>query len=218
METTNTAPAASNQAFPDLQATSAAASEVAKILVVEDEPDARNLFVDLLSSEGYEVSSAVDGNDALAKSAADKFKLILLDLVMPNKDGLETLQEMKSAPDKYGAPIVVVLTNISGDAAVEKAMELGAAGFRLKVEMEPEQLLKDVKEFLQGKKQDVDAEPVTKSALDTMPKNVIPFPGTDTPAPAVAEPAVVPVTPDAPAPAAVSPAEVDSSDTAAKAA
>lgn len=135
----------------------------AKILVVEDEEDARTIFVDLLESENYEVSSAVDGNDALAKSAADKFDLILLDLVMPNKDGLETLQELKSNPDKYGNPIVVVLSNISGDAAVEKAMSLGAAGYRLKIKAEPDQLLKDVNDFLHGKKQDINVEKVGSS-------------------------------------------------------
>lgn len=135
----------------------------AKILVVEDEEDARTIFVDLLESENYEVSSAVDGNDALAKSAADKFDLILLDLVMPNKDGLETLQELKSNPDKYGDPIVVVLSNISGDAAVEKAMSLGAAGYRLKIKAEPDQLLKDVNDFLHGKKQDINVEKVGSS-------------------------------------------------------
>lgn len=134
-----------------------------KILVVEDEVDARTMFVDLLSSEGYEVSSAVDGVDALAKAAADKFNLILLDIVMPNKDGIEVLQEIKTNVDKYGEPVVVMLTNISGDAAIEKAMELGAAGFRLKVDTEPTQLLSDVKDFLSGKVQNVDQEPVSRT-------------------------------------------------------
>ncbi len=134
-----------------------------KILVVEDEVDARTMFVDLLSSEGYEVSSAVDGVDALAKAAADKYNLILLDIVMPNKDGIEVLQEIKANPDKYGEPVVVMLTNISGDAAIEKAMELGAAGFRLKVDTEPTQLLADVKDFLAGKVQNVEQEPVSRT-------------------------------------------------------
>jgi CheY-like chemotaxis protein len=135
----------------------------AKILVVEDEIDARTVFVDLLSSEGYETSSAVDGVDALAKAAADKFDLILLDIVMPNKDGIEVLHELKNNPDKYGTPIVVMLTNISGDAAIEKAMEIGAAGFKLKVDTEPSQLLADVQAFLAGKVQNVQEEPVTRT-------------------------------------------------------
>src|SRR5690606_8653538 len=101
----------------------------------------------------YDVSSAVDGIDALAKAAADKFDLILLDIVMPNKDGVDVLQEIVSNEQKYGKPVVVMLTNISGDAAVEKALEIGAAGYKLKIETEPEELLREVEEFLAGKTQ-----------------------------------------------------------------
>jgi len=141
----------------------AATGEKKKLMIVEDEQDARTMFTDLLESEGYDVSSAVDGIDALAKAAAEKFDLILLDIVMPNMDGVEVLQKIKSDPAKYGTPIVVMLTNISGDAAVEKAMELGAAGYKLKIGTEPDALLKDVRDFLAGKVQNVETEPVSPS-------------------------------------------------------
>ncbi len=125
-----------------------------KILVVEDEPDARTMFVDLLESEGtYDVSSAVDGIEALAKAEAEKFDLVLLDIVMPNKDGIETLQDIKANAEKYGDPIVVMLTNISGDAAVEKAMQLGAAGYKLKIGTEPEELLESIASYLAGNRE-----------------------------------------------------------------
>jgi CheY-like chemotaxis protein len=149
----------------------APAGTAKKILVVEDEPDARTMFVDLLSMEGYEVSSAVDGVDALAKAAAEKFDLILLDIVMPNKDGLEVLEELKADTTKYGTPIVVMLTNISGDAAVEKAMELGAVGFKLKIGTEPDQLLKDVAAFMAGKVDKPDMAPTTPSTTEMQPAN-----------------------------------------------
>lgn len=122
-----------------------------KILVVEDEPDARTMFMDLLSGEGYDVSSAVDGVDAVAKAAAEKYDLILLDIVMPNKDGLEVLEEIKSDTVKFGTPVVVMLTNISGDAAVEKAKELGAVDFLLKIGTEPDVLIKSVEDYLNGR-------------------------------------------------------------------
>lgn len=139
-----------------------------KILIVEDEADQREVLKDLLESVGYEVSTAVDGIDSIAKASADKYDLILLDIIMPNKDGVEVLQAIKSDTNKFGNPVVVMLTNISGDAAVEKAMELGAAGYRLKVGLEPAQLIRDVADFLSGKKQDIKEEPVTKSILDNM--------------------------------------------------
>lgn len=135
--------------------TASTSSSKAKILVVEDEPDARTMFVDLLESEGkYDVSSAVDGVEALAKAESEKFDLLLLDIVMPNKDGIETLQDIKADPDKYGDPIIVMLTNISGDAAVEKAMQLGSAGYKLKIGTEPEELLESVASYLAGNVED----------------------------------------------------------------
>lgn len=125
------------------------ADQVYKILVVDDEPDAREIFLDILKTvENYEVSSAADGNDALAKSEATKFDLILLDIVMPSKDGVQTLSEIKANPDKYGTPKVIMLTNIGGDLAIEEALKLGAMGYRLKIETEPEELLKAVEQAL----------------------------------------------------------------------
>lgn len=121
-----------------------------KILVVDDEPDAKEIFVELLSTvEEYEVSGAVDGVDALAKAEATKFDLILLDIVMPKKDGIETLSELLEEKDKYGEPTVIMLTNIGGDIAVEKALEMGAHGYKLKIDTDPEELLRYVKEMLE---------------------------------------------------------------------
>ncbi len=180
--------------------TPATGGSTKKILVVEDEPDARTMFVDLLSMEGYEVSSAVDGVDALAKAAAEKFDMILLDIVMPNKDGLEVLEEMKADTVKYGTPVVVMLTNISGDAAVEKAMELGAVGFKLKIGTEPDQLLKDVAAFLTGK---VEAKP----EMNTMPSTaeVPTAPVAEIAAPVAQPPVAAPAPAAEPVPAVAAP-------------
>ncbi len=121
-------------------------TDVKKILVVDDEPDARELFLDMLSVEPhYEVSTAVDGVDALAKAEATKFDLILLDIVMPNKDGVQTLTEIVEDKDKYGTPKVIMLTNLGGDLAVEEAMNIGAVDYKVKIDTEPDDLLKTVR-------------------------------------------------------------------------
>lgn len=120
------------------------------ILVVDDEPDAKEIFVELLSTvSDYAVSGAVDGVDALAKAEATKFDLILLDIVMPKKDGIETLSELLGDTNKYGTPTIIMLTNIGGDIAVEKALEMGAHGYKLKIDTDPEELLRYVKEMLE---------------------------------------------------------------------
>ncbi len=124
-----------------------------KILIVEDEPDSLEIFVQLLSQvPSYEVSSAVDGLDALAKIEAEQgnLDLVLLDIVMPKMDGIDVLSKIKSMPEKYGKPLVVMLTNLGGDMAVETAMKLGANGYLMKIEVEPQQLLQKVKEYLEN--------------------------------------------------------------------
>lgn len=125
--------------------------KVYKILVVDDETDARELFQDMLiANPEYEVSTAVDGIDALAKAEATKFDVILLDIVMPRKDGVQVLTEIKQNADKYGTPKIIMLTNIGGDVAVEESMKLGANGYKLKSTTEPMELLNTVKELLQA--------------------------------------------------------------------
>ncbi len=126
-----------------------ASSSRKKILVVDDEPDARELFGELLSTNSnYEVITAEDGVDALEKCSQTKFDLVLLDIVMPKMDGVDALTEIKKQPDKYGTPTVIMLTNIGGDIAVEKALSLGAVGFKLKIDTEPEELLRTVNDAL----------------------------------------------------------------------
>lgn len=122
---------------------------VYKILIVDDEADARELFKDMLSTnEAFEVSSAADGIEALAKAEATKFDLILLDIVMPRKDGVQVLSEIKKNPDQYGLPRVLMLTNIGGDLAIEESLRLGANGYRLKSVTEPMELLTAVNDIL----------------------------------------------------------------------
>lgn len=123
-----------------------------KILVVEDEPDAREIFLDILKEAGYIVAGATDGEDALVKMEAEKYDLVLLDIVMPKKDGIQTLTEIKKFPGKYGDMKVVMLTNIGGDLAIDKAMKLGADGYMLKSETEPDDLITIIKKYFEDSK------------------------------------------------------------------
>jgi putative two-component system response regulator len=77
-----------------------------------------------------------------------KPSLIVLDIMMPNLDGFEVLTHLKADPTTAPIP-VVVLTNLSTEENIERAMELGAVGYMIKSESDPSDVTKRVKEVLQ---------------------------------------------------------------------
>jgi CheY-like chemotaxis protein len=119
------------------------------ILLVEDEADAREIYLDILKGEGLNATGVADGQAALDVLAKQKSTLVLLDIIMPRMDGIETLNQIKKNPEKYGNPKVVMLSNIGGDIAIDKAMELGADGYMLKSETEPDDFVNVVTKYLE---------------------------------------------------------------------
>lgn len=119
-----------------------------KVLIVEDEPDARKIYIDILASSNFEVVGAANGKEALVQLESGDFDLVLLDIIMPEMDGIETLENIIKDSNKYGTPKVLMLSNIGGDIAIDKAMDIGADGYMLKSETEPLQLIQVVKKYL----------------------------------------------------------------------
>lgn len=122
----------------------------AKILLAEDEYDARVIYLDILQAAGFETDGAENGRVTLELLTKKKYDLLLLDIIMPDIDGISVLTEVVKDPAKYGSPKVVMLTNIGGDLAIDKALKIGANGYMLKSETDPEQLVAVVKKYLQG--------------------------------------------------------------------
>jgi DNA-binding response OmpR family regulator len=78
-----------------------------RILVVEDDPNIRGLYETLLQDDGYQVATAVDGQDGLDQLACDP-DLIILDLLMPLMDGRQFLRRLRGLPDHRSTPVLVV--------------------------------------------------------------------------------------------------------------
>lgn len=99
-----------------------------KILVVEDEEAISRALVDwlTLSPEMYEVELAEDGEEALKKLEIKRFDLILLDLVLPKRDGFSVLAEMKA---RNIDTKVIVLTNLQEEEDKKKVEQLGVPHF-----------------------------------------------------------------------------------------
>ena len=84
------------------------ATELKKILVVDDEADVRTYLSRLFEQNGYACTLACDGADALAQVQAGKPNLITLDMSMPNKSGVKFYRELRADPDLADIPVVVV--------------------------------------------------------------------------------------------------------------
>src|SRR5467141_397172 len=104
---------------------------LARILVVDDNEVNVELLVVMLASEHYVVSTAFDGFEALAKIAAEKPDIVLLDVMMPDLDGFETCRRIKANPAIAHIPVVMV-TALSDVADRVKGLEAGADDFLTK--------------------------------------------------------------------------------------
>ena len=68
---------------------------MAKILLVDDDPGVRASLADVLSERGYDVAEATDGNDGLRALGREAFDLVMLDILMPGREGIETIREIR---------------------------------------------------------------------------------------------------------------------------
>lgn len=118
-----------------------------KILFVEDEPSLQKTVGDILSNEGFKVFQATDGEAGIRLAKSEKPDLILLDLILPKKDGFEIIQALKGDPDTKEIKIIV-LTNLQASGDVEKAIELGATTYLIKANYDLEEVVSKVRELL----------------------------------------------------------------------
>lgn len=116
------------------------------ILLVEDDEFISDVYTTKLTREGFEVERADNGEAALKKIHEHKPQLILLDLMMPVKDGFETLQELKADEDLKDIK-VIVLSNLSQPEDKAKVKALGADDYCVKAEMSFQEMISKVKAF-----------------------------------------------------------------------
>jgi DNA-binding response OmpR family regulator len=128
--------------------------EPKRVLVVEDEEELNSAYCLILSAEGYDVSNAFDGNDGLDQLEKANPDLILLDLRMPNLDGVGFLRAA-NIPETYPQTKVVVFTNFDVNEEIKEAFELGAHRYVLKANVSPSELVKLVSEELEEEPADL---------------------------------------------------------------
>ena len=112
-----------------------------KILVAEDDKFLASAYRVKLSSEGYEIKMASDGQEALDIMETFTPDVILLDLIMPVKDGFSVLEELKKN-DKWKNIPVIVASNLGQKEDIDKSMQLGATDYFVKSDMHIDRLNK----------------------------------------------------------------------------
>lgn len=120
---------------------------MAKLLIIEDDVVLQKALSEYLAAEGFDVISAEDGEIGIKMAINEKPDLILLDIVLPKKDGYAVLTEVRANENSKNIPIVL-LTNLGSISDVEKALELGATTYLVKADYKLEEVTAKVKELL----------------------------------------------------------------------
>ena len=118
-----------------------------KILLIEDEIDLVDLYTEILNEAGYEVVASYDGEDGVYKLRSENWDLLLLDIMLPEKDGMAVLEELQGIEGGKKGPIVL-LTNLNSEDLIERAYKLGADDYLIKSEINLADITKKVKKYL----------------------------------------------------------------------
>ncbi len=120
-----------------------------KILLVEDEQSLLKIYSNKLRNSGFDVSVAITGDEALRKAQTEVPDLILLDLILPGKDGFLVLEELKQKEATKHIP-VVILSNLGQQTDIDRGKLLGAVDYLVKSDVGLMDLVEKVNHYLGG--------------------------------------------------------------------
>lgn len=118
-----------------------------KVLVVEDDTYLGNAYRVKLTKAGYDVRIALDGEEAIRFANSFVPEIIILDLIMPKKDGFATLEELRH-DEKWKTIPIIVASNLGQKEDIEKSMRLGATDFIIKSELDLNDLITKIHTLL----------------------------------------------------------------------
>lgn len=117
-----------------------------KILIAEDDPGLSEVLKDRFTDDGWKVTMASNGEEAIEQIKKDTYNLVLLDLLMPKKTGFEVLEEIKSNPAYKDLPIIV-LSSLGTDEDIKKALTSGAVDYFVKTQHPIGEILEKAKKY-----------------------------------------------------------------------
>ncbi|MDD2822900.1 MAG: response regulator [Candidatus Daviesbacteria bacterium] len=123
-----------------------------KALIIEDEQFIRDIYKRQLEKSGISVVGFGNGKDGIESTKHTKYDIILLDVMLPDLNGLEILKQLKQSPETKDI-LVILLTNLGQDEVIKEAFTLGAQGYFIKASYTPDQIAQEVKNILARKPQ-----------------------------------------------------------------
>ncbi len=121
-----------------------------KILLIEDDQYINEIYSRQITQTGYQLTSVMNGDDATKEIQNQKFDLILLDVMLPDTNGIELLKIIKASGQNQQTS-VVLLTNLAQDEVIQQAKSLGAIGYLVKATYNPDQIMEQIANVLSGK-------------------------------------------------------------------
>ena len=122
-------------------------SKKIKILLIEDDPFLLNMYNTKFELEGFLVITADDGEKGSRLALKEEPDIILLDILLPKKDGFEVLEELKTNDKTKDIP-VILLTNLSQKNEVERGLLLGAVDYLIKAHFMPSEIVTKIKKIV----------------------------------------------------------------------
>lgn len=120
-------------------------TKILKVLIAEDEKPMAKALQLKLNNSGFVATTVSNGEEAWEALQKEKFAVVLLDIMMPKKDGFGLLEEMRAKKDKTP---VIILSNLSQEDDAKKAKALGAAGFFIKSNTPLVDIVSSIKKLL----------------------------------------------------------------------
>ncbi|MCX6722748.1 MAG: response regulator [Candidatus Staskawiczbacteria bacterium] len=118
-----------------------------KVLIVEDDKDISWVYQEGLKTKNHKIKIAEDGEVAMVLARSFSPEMIFLDLLLPKKDGMTVLAELKADLDLKTIP-VIVLSNLSDDENIKKALTLGAADYFVKSQHPIFEIMEKVQQYM----------------------------------------------------------------------
>lgn len=118
-----------------------------KVLIVEDDPHISRVYEIQLMKEGLLTVIAHNGEDALKLAEDENPDLVVLDLMIPKKDGFWVLEEIRKEP-KFSKIPILIISNLGQNDDKKRALDLGATEYLIKVDQSIQKIIDKIKEYL----------------------------------------------------------------------